>query len=67
MRGALDSREFKVTVGGTRYTITVDYYETKAGTVLVDQITEVYSDDNLIDELPERTILSLIEAVPCQH
>ena len=67
MRGALDSRQFNVTVGGTTYTITVDYYETKAGTVLVDQITEVYSDDNLIDELPERTILSLIEAVPCQH
>jgi len=67
VQGAIDSREFKVTVGGTRYTITVDYYETKAGTVLVDQISEVYSDDNLIDELPERTILSLIEAVPCQH
>ena len=62
-----ESRELDVTVGGTKYTITVDYYETKAGTVLVDQITEVYSDENLIDELPERTILSLIEAVPCQH
>jgi hypothetical protein len=67
VRGALDSREFNVTVGCTKYRITVDYYETKAGTVLVDQITEVYSQDNLIDELPERTILSLIEAVPCQH
>lgn len=62
-----ESRELDVTVGGTKYTITVDYYETKAGTVLVDQITEVYSQDNLIDELPERTILSLIEAVPCQQ
>jgi hypothetical protein len=45
-----ESRELDVTVGGTKYTITVDYYETKAGTVLVDQITEVYSEDNLIDE-----------------
>ena len=61
-----ESRELEVTVGGTKYTITVDYYETKAGTVLVDQITEVYTQDNLIDALPERTILSLIEAVPCQ-
>jgi hypothetical protein len=62
-----DSGQHEVTVGGTKFTITVDYYETKAGTVLVDQITEVYSEDNLIDELPERTILSLIEAVPCQQ
>ena len=67
MGSQLESCQHEVTVGGTKFTITVDYYETKAGTVLVDQIPEVYTQDNLIDELPERTILSLIEAVPCQH
>jgi hypothetical protein len=61
-----DSKEYNVVVMGTKFTITVDYYKTKAGTVLVDQITDVFCEENLIDVLPEKYLLMMIEAVPGQ-
>ena len=61
-----DSREYRVVVQGVTFTITVEMYETKAGMTLIDQITDVYCEENLIDVLPERYLLMMIEAVPGQ-
>jgi hypothetical protein len=51
---------------GTKFTITAEVYETKAGMTVVDQITDVFCEENLIDVLPEKYLLMMIEAVPGQ-
>ena len=61
-----DSKEYNVVVMGTKFTITAEVYETKAGMTVVDQITDVYCEENLIDVLPEKYLLMMIEAVPGQ-